>query len=99
MVQPAPHKALLNVTCSLSAAIARGVLGAPAACGCGLRRSTGSGISLELAQRKRDRLVHRQRTALLPLLGERSFVELGADRRQRLLVHPRDPGLAAADLL
>src|SRR2546421_12260555 len=34
-----------------------------------------------------------------PCFGKGAVVEPGADRSERLLVHPRDPGLADADLL
>jgi hypothetical protein len=42
--------------------------------------------SIEGVERERDGLVGGQRPALLPGLGEGSFVELRADRRKRLFV-------------
>src|SRR5688572_32979967 len=47
----------------------------------------------------RDRPVNGELPALLPCLGEGGFVELLADGPERLIIHPRDPGLDAACLL
>src|SRR6266516_6702214 len=55
--------------------------------------------SLQRIQGERDGLVGSQRSPLLPHLGKRSFVELRADRADRLLVHPLHPSGMGAGLL
>src|SRR5712664_1624908 len=56
--------------------------------------------STEGVEGERDGLVDRQRPALLPRLCQGTFVELGADRAERLLVSGGGPcGEGAAELL